>query len=105
MKTLLIVEDDRMLREALVDDSRASSPGWSVHGCGSVAAAQELLAHTRVDAAFVDLGLPDGDGIALIRRLTASNPACDILVITVFADEQRVLRSLEGLPCVHGGAP
>ena len=99
MKTLLIVEDDRMLREALVDDSRSSSPDWSVHGCGSIAAAEELLAQTRIDAAFVDLGLPDGDGIALIRRLAAANPACDILVITVFADEQRVLRSLEAGAC------
>jgi DNA-binding NarL/FixJ family response regulator len=53
-----------------------------------------MQAHT-LDAVFLDLGLPDGDGFGLIRRIRQLHPDCEILVITVFADEQRVLRSLE----------
>ena len=95
MKTLLIVEDDRLLREGLVRDTRQSSPEWRVLDADSVAAAREAARAARLDAVFLDLGLPDGDGVALIGELREAHPACEVLVITVFADEQRVLRSLE----------
>jgi DNA-binding NarL/FixJ family response regulator len=95
MKVLLIVEDDRLLRESLVQATQASSPGWQVLSADSLGAARAAAAKFRLDAVFLDLGLPDGDGLQLISELKASNSACDVLVITVFADEQRVLSSLE----------
>lgn len=95
MKALLIVEDERLLRDSLVADARASAPGWHVLAADSLASAQDIVRAQRLDAVFLDLGLPDGDGLRLIRLIRQQHPACDILVITVFADEQRVLRSLE----------
>ena len=95
MKTLLIVEDDRLLRESLVRDTRLSSPEWQVLDADGLAAAREAARAARLDAVFLDLGLPDGDGVALIRELRQAHPACEVLVITVFADEQRVIASLE----------
>lgn len=99
MKTLLIVEDDRALREHLVLDAGAGTSGWQVLAADSLGAARRCLRAHRPDAMFVDLGLPDGDGIELIRQCHASWPTCDILVITVFADEKRVIRSLEAGAC------
>ena len=95
MKCLLIVEDDRLLRDSLVADVQASASDWHVLAADSVAAALGLMRSHVPDAVFLDLGLPDGDGFGLIRRLRQLHPGCEILVITVFADEQRVLRSLE----------
>lgn len=95
MKALLIVEDDRLLRESLVQATQASSPGWQVLSADSLGAARAAAANRSFDAVFLDLGLPDGDGLQLIGELKAASPACDVLVITVFADEQRVLSSLE----------
>jgi DNA-binding NarL/FixJ family response regulator len=92
---LLIVEDDRLLRDSLVADVRASAEDWHVLAADSIATAQALLLAHTPDAVFLDLGLPDGDGFGLIRRIRQRHPACEVLVITVFADEQRVLRSLE----------
>lgn len=91
---LLIVEDDRLLREHLVR-ATAGSPEWSVLAAGNLATARAQLARHAIDAVFLDLGLPDGDGLALIAEFREANPVCEILVITVFADEQRVVRSLE----------
>lgn len=95
MKTLLIVEDDRLLRDSLVNETRTMSPDWEVLSADSVAAAQDLIQARTLDAVFLDLGLPDGDGVQLIRLLRARQPHCEVLVITVFADEQRVINSLE----------
>lgn len=95
MKALLIIEDDRLLRESLVRATRDSSPGWHVLSADSVGAARAVASKFRLDAVFLDLGLPDGDGLQLISELKLSNPACEVLIITVFADEQRVLSSLE----------
>lgn len=91
---LLIVEDDRLLREHLVRATAGSSE-WSVIAAGTVAAARAQRAKHSIDAVFLDLGLPDGDGLTLISEFRRANPACEILVITVFADEGRVVRSLE----------
>ena len=95
MKCLLIVEDDRLLRDSLVADVQASAADWRVLAADGVASALGLMQTHAPDAVFLDLGLPDGDGFGLIRRIRQLHPGCEILVITVFADEQRVLRSLE----------
>jgi DNA-binding NarL/FixJ family response regulator len=95
MKNLLVVEDDALLRESLVEETRASTHGWRVQGAASLAEARALIHGDTVDAALIDLGLPDGNGIDLIHALKEKNRDCEILVITVFAERDRVLRSLE----------
>lgn len=94
IRRLLIIEDDRLLRDHLVRATSAS-PEWSVIAAGNLAAARAQLAKHAIDAVFFDLGLPDGDGLNLISEFRQANPACEILVITVFAEERRVIRSLE----------
>jgi DNA-binding NarL/FixJ family response regulator len=44
---------------------------------------------------LVDLGLPDMDGVDLIRHAAQRCPACDVLVVTMFADDAHVLASIE----------
>jgi DNA-binding NarL/FixJ family response regulator len=95
MKTLLIVEDDRLLRDVLVREAQGSSPEWTVLAADSLRSARRVSASQHLDAVFLDLGLPDGDGLRLIGELKSAHPACEVLVITVFADEQRVISSLE----------
>jgi len=94
IRRLLIIEDDRLLRDHLVR-ATSGSPEWSVLAAGNLAAARAQLSKHAIDAVFLDLGLPDGDGLNLISEFRQANPACEILVITVFADEKRVIRSLE----------
>jgi DNA-binding NarL/FixJ family response regulator len=44
---------------------------------------------------LVDLGLPDGSGIDVIRAAHAKWPECNIMVSTAFGDEMHVMQSLE----------
>jgi DNA-binding NarL/FixJ family response regulator len=44
---------------------------------------------------LTDLGLPDGNGLDLIRRVAAMEGNTEIMVITVFGDEKHVLSAIE----------
>ena len=64
---VLVVEDDRDIRDVL----RASlaAEGFDVLTAVSLSEAAALLDHARVDVVVLDLGLPDGDGAELVRRI------------------------------------
>jgi DNA-binding response OmpR family regulator len=64
---ILLVEDDTALAEVVALGLRNES--YAVDVAGTCAAAEVLLHTTLFDVACVDLGLPDGDGLDLIRRL------------------------------------
>lgn len=77
---LLIVEDDRTIAENLYDYLEAR--GHQCDYADSIAAASALLARNAFDAVVLDRNLPDGDGLALARRLRTEGQATPILVLT-----------------------
>ena len=64
-----MVEDDAALVEALLLGLR--NERYAVDTAVSSEEAVELLRDVEYDAAYLDLGLPDGDGLDLLRRLHA----------------------------------
>lgn len=97
MHDVLIVEDDPATRERLANIVCAT-PGLAVAAAvGDRAAALALLARPeRVPrVALVDLELPDGSGIDVIRALRRCAPGADAMVISVFGDEAHVLGAIE----------
>jgi DNA-binding response OmpR family regulator len=64
---ILLVEDDADLAEVVALGLRNES--YAVDVAGTCADAEALLRTTAYDVACLDLGLPDGDGLDLVRRL------------------------------------
>jgi DNA-binding NarL/FixJ family response regulator len=93
--TVALVEDDDEARKRLVA-SIQSDPSLRLIGeyCNG-AEALAGLTKAAPDVFLVDLGLPDMHGLELVRRIAAKHPACDILVITIFGDEESVIGALE----------
>ncbi len=54
-----------------------------------------IIDRESFDVMLIDLGLPDGSGIDLIRQVSQKKPDVDIMVVTVFGDEQHVVSSIE----------
>ena len=77
---ILVVDDNEELQD-LVGRSLASDGNQTV-GATNVAEAWRELESSRVDLVVLDLGLPDGTGIALCRRLRQARSTLPILVLT-----------------------
>lgn len=73
-----------------------SAPDMTLLGMASTRAQGLLMVdQLQADVLLVDLGLPDGSGIDVIRAAHMKQPDCNIMVSTTFADEMHVMQSLE----------
>jgi DNA-binding NtrC family response regulator len=79
-RTLLVVEDDSLVAWAL--QKAAVSVRVPVRVAGTAAEALTALRQEPCDLAFVDVRLPDGDGIELVHELRALAPDIKVVVIT-----------------------
>jgi DNA-binding response OmpR family regulator len=77
---LLIVEDELRIAELL--SAALTRAGFAVDAVTECADARAALAVTAYDAAILDLGLPDGDGLGLLSELRSQGNQTPILVLT-----------------------
>lgn len=90
-----IVEDDLRVNQSLTAAVNLADGMEMVWSETTRAAALSALARRPVDVLLVDLGLPDGSGIDVIREAHERLPNCDVMVCTIFGDEAHVLQSIE----------
>ncbi|SDD72402.1 DNA-binding response regulator, NarL/FixJ family, contains REC and HTH domains [Paracoccus isoporae] len=93
MKHVLIVEDIAETRAWLSDIAARAFPEAAISGADSVRAAQRLL-ERPLDLALIDLGLPDGSGLDVLRQLRAKSSAAICVVTTVMGDDASVVAAL-----------
>src|SRR5260370_23688457 len=77
---LLIIEDEARIAEIL--RSALSRRGFAVDAVRLCEDARASLAVNPYDAVILDLGLPDGDGLTLLRDMRAQGNAVPVLVLT-----------------------
>jgi len=120
----MIVEDDPDIRKRLeqVVGTHDALSLFAAVGCLEDGVAE--LEHRMPDVLLVDLGLPDGSGIDLIRIARSARKPPECMVITIHADQHHLMRALEAgatgyllkdaLPenisrtiveLIHGGSP
>lgn len=93
--TIAIIEDNRdfLRRYAAMVDAAADMRlvGTATNGRDGLA----MLERSRADVYLIDLGLPDMDGVDVIRQAVRRHPACDAVVVSVFGDDAHILASIE----------
>ena len=92
---ILLVDDDDAFRETVCAAIARDDGMVLAAQVSNAESAREAIAHGEFDVALIDLGLPDGNGIDLIREIASTRPDTDVMVVTVFGDEAHVLASIE----------
>jgi diguanylate cyclase (GGDEF)-like protein/PAS domain S-box-containing protein len=96
LKTVLLVEDNpgdaRLLREILSEEG-SQIPDLTHVACMSEA--EKHLAEYEVDIILLDLGLPDAQGMAAVRRAHAVAPHIPLVVLTGLDDESLAAEALQ----------
>jgi DNA-binding NarL/FixJ family response regulator len=92
---VMVVEDDPQMRALITQMVRDSDACELTCSASSCAEACECFRQYTIDVLLMDLQLPDGSGLDLIKRATLLHPNADIMVITVFGDESTVFKALE----------
>lgn len=89
---VLLVEDDAELGRRLGE--RLHAAGFAVDRASTVDEARHWPELERMDAIILDLGLPDGDGMELLRGWRAARLACPILILTARGSWQEKVEGL-----------
>jgi DNA-binding response OmpR family regulator len=95
-RPILIVDDDRALRETLAEQLAVDGEFVAVEAATAAEAEAKLIAaDARYDAVILDIGLPDGDGRDLCARLRRHGMKVPIIMLTGADDEEDVVRGLD----------
>jgi DNA-binding NarL/FixJ family response regulator len=92
---VVVVEDNHQNRHFLESCIQGHKQLSLVASFATLLPAQAWFADHDADLLLVDLGLPDGSGLSLMRQVNQRWPQCDMLVVSMFGDEENVVASIE----------
>jgi DNA-binding response OmpR family regulator len=105
-RPILIVDDDRVLRETLAEQLEVDGEFTATEAATLAEAEGKLAAKdSRFDALILDVGLPDGDGRDLCMRLRRQGYRVPIIMLTASDDEVDVVRGLDSGANDYVGKP
>ena len=94
MKSILIVEDIAETRRWLAGIVAEAFPGCMVEEAVNMRAGIARVASVDFDLAMIDLGLPDGSGLEVLRNLRLVRPETVCVVTTVMGDDAHIVAAL-----------
>ena len=103
-KTILIVEDEAVLRESLAE--LLGTEGFQVLQAGDGKAAYDIVLGQSVDLVLSDVRMPEMDGMTLLQRLRQLAPETPVIMITAYGTVQSAVAAMrmggERLPAQTG---
>ncbi len=90
IKRVLIVEDHWDAAQVLLEVVQQQYPQATINHAASLNQAEVLLAERTFNMALIDIGLPDGSGLDLIRQMV-NQQRCPIIIVTTIFDEEYYL--------------
>jgi len=89
---ILVVEDQDSIRHFVV--KALEDEGHVVRGVGSVREARVALEREMPDLAFLDLKLPDGTGMELLREIKRVQPEVAVVLMTAFGELETAVEAM-----------
>ncbi|MFV1956934.1 MAG: response regulator, partial [bacterium] len=95
MKSVLIVEDHDDTRQWWEVHITEAFPEAEAMGAVTLEEARTLLKNHTFALALVDINLPDGSGIDLVREMGETHPETYCVITTIFDDDTHVFSALQ----------
>lgn len=92
---VLVVDDQRVLREGLVTMLQLISDVEVAGSAADGAEAVSVAERVRPDVVLMDLRMPRVDGVEATRRVLAAVPTARVIVLTTYADDESVFAALD----------
>jgi len=90
--SILVADDDAVARELLVEV--LVREGYQVRAAAGGAEAIRLAESEVFDVALIDLRMPDVDGLGVLARIRALDPAPPVLILTAFATIETAIEAI-----------
>ncbi len=89
---ILLVEDDEIIASGLC--YALENEGYSVTHCDTVAKAMDAMSENTFDLGVIDIGLPDGSGFDICKRIKAHRDTA-VIFLTAVDDEGNTVRGFD----------
>jgi len=91
-KSILIIDDDKRLRELLEDYLKEKK--YKIYLCDDFSSANEILQYFLFDLVIIDRMMPSGDGIDLIN-IIKENKNIPVIMLTAMGDSENRIQGLQ----------
>ncbi|WP_447973645.1 ATP-binding protein [Nitrospira sp. Kam-Ns4a] len=91
-KRILVVDDDADIRKLLQD--RLTAEGYCVETAADGLKALEALATRSFAGLILDIGMPELDGLQVLRRIRATDPAIPIIMVTASGAKEWAIQAM-----------
>lgn len=92
---ILVLEDQSDARKWLMALVRDAFPASTVEGFATLEQARKAAARTTFNVALIDINLPDGSGIELVREMTSRSPGTFCVMATIYDDDAHLFPALQ----------
>lgn len=93
MEQLLIIEDDKVLNQGL--SKALKGEHWQIISCQDLKSAREQLLCGSVSLVLLDINLPDGSGLELLKEIKDSKPYIPVILLTANDTDIDIVDGLE----------
>ncbi|MBN8503735.1 MAG: response regulator transcription factor [Burkholderiales bacterium] len=95
MDHILLLEDIPEIRSWLKTLVQQVFPRSTVVECSRVSDALAAIPRQRFELALIDLGLPDGSGVAVVEALRDQQPEAQSVIVTIHDDDEHLFPALQ----------
>jgi DNA-binding NarL/FixJ family response regulator len=95
IKQILILEDHKLALQILCDVTSEIFANAKIKTAVNISQAQQLLTQQKFDLALIDIALPDGNGIDIVKLINHQHPTTKIVITTILADDETIFNSLK----------
>lgn len=99
MTRIAIVEDNKVIRESLMEFVQADPECCCVCACATAEEALKVIPKHMPEIVLMDIQLPGVSGIECTVQLKQLLPSVQIIMVTVYEDTERIFKALRVLAC------